>query len=204
MPLINLIHEQRVIKKKSQLQKRVLGFTWLAVSFVGLTAWVVLWFGTEGLKADEREYKTKRERMEPVLAAIASSQTQYSVLEPRLTTLQDAAMATKRWGRVLDHVSRSTPEGCWLTGMRASQAEDTEPIVVEVQGLGPTQEQVSEFILRLQGCKDLDSVNLRFTQGEAIGTEHAIKFEVTANIVGTAKPKPIPKEGEEGAKGGKA
>lgn len=188
MPLINLIHEQRIAIRKEQSQRRTMLFGLLASGAIGLGAWGGLFLQTDALRVEKRMKEQQLEKMEPIMQAIEASQSQYNILHPRLTTLQDAASATKRWARVLDHVSNNMPEGVWLTAIRCSQGSEQEPVVVEVQGLGPTQEKISEFILRIQGTSDIEAVNLRYTQGEMLNEERAIKFEVSGNIAGTAKP----------------
>jgi len=48
----------------------------------------------------------------------------------------------------------------------------------------------------MQNSKDLENVNLKFTQEKLINTFKAVEFEVTADIVGTAESKPKIQEEE--------
>ena len=99
----------------------------------------------------------------------------------------------------MEHFSHHMPQGVWLTQLRCVQASLTDPVTVELQGMAPTQESVSEFILRLQASEDLENVNLKYTQGDKVQERPMIRFEVSGSIVGTAKPAPLtadPKEGE--------
>jgi len=205
MPLINLIQERRTEQKRQETKVRWSLAALSAVTSIGLGAFAFLWIGTEALANDERNLTAQRDKMEPILKAIESSQSQYDLLNPRLITLSDAANTTQRWARVLDHISRSCPGQVWLTGVRCSQNSIEDPIIMEIQGLGPDQDSVSRLILNLQSSTDLETVDLRYTQGDSIGISRAIKYEITGAIKGTAKPAPIvPKkdgEGKDGAKG---
>lgn len=191
MPLINLIHEQRATIRRETAHRRAFSLAILAVTIIGGSCWSIAWFGTEQMRAEEHNLKLRQEKMEPIMSAITASNNQLNLLKPRLTTLQDAAATTKKWTSILDHFSRSCPEGVWLTAIRASQSGEFEPIVIELAGKAPNQEKVSEFILRIQSCKDLDSVNLKFTQGDTIETTNVITFELNCSMAGSAKPKPV-------------
>jgi len=198
MPLINIIQEKRTELKRQETKVRWSLAGLSAVTSVGIGIFGILWLGTESLASDERSLNTERAKQEPILKTIEASQKQYNLLNPRLVTLSDAADATQRWARILDHLSRSCPQQVWLTGLRCSQNSIEEAIIMEMQGLGPDQDSVSRLILNLQSSTDLETVDLRYTQGDAIGANRAIKYEITGAIKGTAKPIPVApaKEGE--------
>ena len=61
-----------------------------------------------------------------------------------------------------------------------------KPIEIQFTGLGQRLQTIGEFILRLQGCKQLEAVSLKNTQEKVITTSSAIEFDVLANVVGTA------------------
>lgn len=198
MPVINLIHEQRQAIRTQQRKTKMAGLGFVASLVVAAGAWGVVFMQTESAKAVASDLQAQVDKMEPVLKAIQASEMQYNSLSPRLTTLQDAAMNTQRWARVLEHFSVHMPSGVWLTQLRCSQAADTEPINVELQGIAPNQEAVSEFILRLQASEDLENVSLKYTQGDTVEEQQVIRFEVSGSIVGTAKAKPATEEEGEG------
>ncbi len=199
MPLINLIHEQRLAKQRSERKNKLAMFGFVGSLLVGFGMYSVILLQTEATKGHAASLKAQVDKMEPVRQAIEATELQYNALSPRLTTLQDAALNTQRWGRVLEHLSFHVPSGLWLTQLRCNQVSETEPIVVDVQGMAPTQEIVSEFILRLQSSEDLEGVSLKYTQGDQVEEQPVIRFEVTGNVAGSAKAEPVAKE-EEGAK----
>lgn len=202
MPLINIIFEERAAVRKSAAQRRLMTGFALGAGALSVGVVLTLLLQVESLGGEERRLQAEVDKMEPILKMIAATQDQYNVLNPRLTTLQDAAVVTQRWTRILDHVSKSCPEAVWLTSMRCNQNSEEEPVRVEVQGLGPTQESISDLILRLQSCMDLENVQLKYTQAEVKEKERYIKFEISGEVVGTAKPKPVEKDKSEEEKTG--
>lgn len=196
MPLINLIYEQRQTIRRENSKKRMIFGTMAVTAALGTLTWGGLALATQGLQLEKQSREQQLSKMEPVMKAIKASKAQYSVLSPRLTTLEDAGDATKRWARILDHVSRSTPEGVWLTAIRCSQGAEHEPVAIEMAGLGPTQEAISEFILRVQNTEDLQGITLRYTQGEFVNEVRAIKFELSGTVAGTGETKKEEAEGD--------
>lgn len=200
MPIINLIHEQQLAVRKAERKTKAAMANFGGTLALGFLAWGVLWSQTEATRGQQADLQAQLNKMKPVLEAIEASEMQFNILSPRLTTLQDAAMATQRWARTLEHFSVHTPPGVWLSQLRCIQAAETEPVTVEIQGLAPNQEAVSEFILRLQSSEDLESVQLRYTQGALVDERSLIRFEISGNLVGTAKaPPPADEEGQEDA-----
>src|SRR5205823_258108 len=105
---------------------------------------------------------------------------------PRLATLENAQLTTGHWSRILDHLSRQTPDETWLTGVRCQDSDPTKAVEVTFAGISTRQEHIGDLILRLQNCPDLGNVALRFTaEKPASATEHDINFEVTSEIKGT-------------------
>lgn len=194
MPNINLIYEQRVAIRKAASQRRTMIGVTLASAVIALGAFGSLFVATESALGEERALQAEVDKMEPMIKMIESTTDQFNTLNPRLTTLEDAAKVTQRWTRVLDHMSRSCPENVWMTSLRCNQSSEEEPVRIEVQGLGPSQESISDLILRLQSSLDLENVNLKYTQAEIKDEKQFIKFEVSADVQGTAKPKPVEKE----------
>ena len=200
MPFINLIHEQRQAVRAQERKTKIALLGLIGAVVVGTGAWGVIWLQSESARGESAMLQAQVDKMEPILKAIEASEMQFNALSPRLTTLQDAAMNTQRWARVMDHLSHHMPSGVWLTQLRCTQSSSTDPITIEVQGMAPNQEAVSEFILRMQACEDLDSVNLKYTQGDTVQEHAMIRFEVSGNIIGTAKAAPVTEESKEGQK----
>jgi Tfp pilus assembly protein PilN len=204
MPLINLIHEQRMATRREdrKVAGLMLGFGGSLV--LSTLVWGALFLSAQNLDQERIALQAEVDKVKPTIKLIESSEHQYSILSPRLTTLEDAALSTQRWARVLDHVSRSIPTGTWLTQIRCSQAAPTDPVIIELQGIAPDLGASSEVILRLQGSKDLENVNVRYTQEEVMDELRLIKFEVVAGVKGSQIELPKPKEGEEATEGAKS
>jgi Tfp pilus assembly protein PilN len=190
MPVINLIQEQRLARKRNESKTRTFTF-----AFLGAAAASVLGFGfffvqSAMLHAEKSRLEAQLERNAPLVKQIQEYQRLYGEIAPRLKTLEDAQMVSGRWGRIMTHISRQTPKPTWLTAMRVQANDPTKPISLSLVGVAPAQEPISEFILRMQNSKDLENVNLKFTQEKMVNTLKAVEFEVTADIVGTAEAKP--------------
>jgi Tfp pilus assembly protein PilN len=204
MPLINLIHEHRMARRREdrKVAGLMLGFGGSLV--LSTLVWGSLFLSAQYLDSERLALQAEVDKVKPTIKMIESSEQQYSILSPRLTTLEDAALSTQRWGRVLDHISRSIPTGTWLTLIRCSQAAPTDPVIIEMQGIAPDLGASSEAILRLQGSKDLENVNVRYTQEEMIDELRLIKFEVVAGVKGSQIELPKPPEGDASAEGAKS
>lgn len=204
MPLINLIHEQRLASRREdrKVAGLMLGFGGSLV--LSTIVWGALFLSAQNLDRERISLQAEVDKVKPTIKMIESSEKQYSILSPRLTTLEDAALSTQRWARVLDHISRSIPSGTWLTQLRCSQAAPTDPVIIEMQGIAPDLGASSEVILRLQGSKDLENVNVRYTQEEIMDELRLIKFEVVAAVKGSQIELPKPPESDAPAEGAKS
>ncbi|MCC7101625.1 MAG: PilN domain-containing protein [Fimbriimonadaceae bacterium] len=197
MPLINLIHEQRQATRNNERKERMALAGLIATAVVSAGAWGTIWFAGENTKNEAAELQAQVDKLKPIKQAIQASEMQFNALSPRLATLQDAAMSTQRWGRVMDHLSHNVPNGVWLTQVKCLQAAVTDPVSIELQGLAPSQELASEFILRVQASEDLENVVLKSTSGDQVNERQLIRFEVKGDLVGTAKAAPAVDEKSE-------
>jgi Tfp pilus assembly protein PilN len=194
MPFINLIAEQRMMARRAERRTRVafMGFVGSA-SIVAATFGVLLYM-TEATSGDVGRLEAEVKKLQPIRDEIAASQKSLAELWPRLTTLEDAQMMTARWSRILGHLSHHTPGTMWLTAMRAAGSDPTKPIQATFQGITGRLEPVGEFILRLQLCEDLQSVNLKYAQEKIVSDGRGIEFEVTADVAGTAETQTFKKQ----------
>ena len=201
MPLVNLIQEQRLAAARAERKTRVLFFSFVGSVVASVFAVGAISFRTDQLKREEAQLLALAARLKPLKGQIAKADAEKAKLTPRLKTLEDAQVATNRWSNVLRHLSTNTPARTWLTSIRSKvETDPTKPIEISLVGMSAAQEPVGEFMLRTQNAEDLEAVNLRYTQEKATaGGGKAIEFEVAAQIVGSAEPKPVEevKEGEE-------
>jgi Tfp pilus assembly protein PilN len=196
MPYINLIQEQRLARKRNESKTRTFTFVFLGAAVAAVLGFGFFYLQSALLHAEKTRLEAQLARNAPLIAQIAEYQEQYAEIAPRLKTLEDAQTVSARWGRIMTHVSLQTPKPAWLTAIRVQANDPAKPIGLSFVGVAPAQEPISEFILRMQNSKDLENVNLKFTQEKLINTFKAVEFEVTADIVGTTEAKPKIQEEE--------
>lgn len=194
MPMINLIQELRDQSKQSEKRASAFFFAFVGISVASAAAFGLLYLDTERLNGEEALLRKKLTKLQPLMNHIEENNKEIANLAPRLTTLTNAQLTTRRWSRILDHLTRNAPEGLWLTQMRSSQTNPAEPVTMTLTGMSKNQDSVAEFLLRLRGCSDLLDPKLKFTQGDYAGDRQGIKFELNAGVDGTAGPKPKKKE----------
>jgi len=189
MPLINLIQEQRLIVKQREQRTRL-----LTLMAIGACAFLGAGYFTcqaAMLEAKARGLSSQIAKLEPTVKQVDTNQKEIGKLTPRLTTLVSAQKGTERWLKILDHLSRNTPDGVWLTTLRCTQADKTKPVVAQFNGTSGSQDTIGAFLLRLQSCSELDKVTLKFTQERVSSTGRGIEFEIVSDIVGTAEKKAV-------------
>lgn len=190
MPFINLIQEQRLQARKDERFARVGLFTLVGVSSLCFLGWGALTFQLERTVAEEAELKSKILKQAPLLLEIKTNKLALGELEPKLKTLEDARKYSDRWARLLSHLTVQTPGSTWLTSLRSNNQDPFKNTGVSIQGMSQNHNLISEFLLRTQNAKDFESVQLKQTKEKDWGGANAIEFELTAEIKGTAAPKP--------------
>ena len=200
MPLINLIQEQRLAKKRNEAKARSFFFVFAGTAVASVAAYGYFLLQTESLGREKAQIEAQIQKNAPLVKQIEEYDAEFAKLSPRLKTLEDAQTVSGRWGRILTHLSHQTPKATWLTAMRVMAADATKPISLSVQGVSPGQEPISEFIMRLQNLNDLENVSLKYSQEKVIQMTKAVEFEVSSDIVGTAEPKPKEETDEEASK----
>lgn len=196
MPQINLIQEQRLALRAQERQARGFLFALAGAFGASVVAFGFLLYQGDQLASEESRLKARAQTVAPLVSEISDLKAKVSDLGPRLTTLGTAQETTAKWSRILAHLTQHTPPSTWLTGIRCSASDPTKPIQVVFTGMSAKQELVGEFILRLQGCSDLEKVELKFTQEKVASTTRSLEFELTSDIVGSADEKKIKKEEE--------
>ena len=199
MPLINLIQEQRLAIKRAERKSRAFFLAFACSTVASVGAYGFLAYQSEALGNQASKLRAERQRNEPLMKQIEANKKEYGQLSPRLKTLEDAQATSARWSRILQHIAQNTPKATWLTALRVLSTDPTKPINISLVGMAPGQEPISEFIMRMQNCNDLEGVTPKYTQEKLVQTSKAIEFEVTADIVGTADQKPKNEEKPEEA-----
>jgi len=197
MPFINLIQEQRSGIRQQERRARAFFFAFGTVTCLSVLSFGFLLLQTEQSQSEINRLQREFQKLEPVVKQTEANDAELRDLAPKLTTLENAQAATERWGRILDHLSRNIPQGMWLTNLRCVAIDPTKPIQLTMTGLTSSQDSVGDLILRLQSCKDLQNVLLKFTQEKMVENSKAVEFEVGADIVGTEEKKALSEAREE-------
>lgn len=195
MPLINLIQEQRLARRRNEAKARSFFFMFVGSSVAAIGGFGYFWLQADGLSQEKTKLEAQLAKNAPLVKQIEEYQKQYNEVSPRLKTLEDAQLVSNRWGRIMTHIAHQTPAPTWLTAMRVTSNEPSKPIGLSLVGVAPGQAPISEFILRLQNSKDLENVTLKYSQEKMMQLTKMVEFEVTADIVDTAEAKPK-QEGE--------
>ena len=194
MPYINLIREHREAARKKENSVRVAFLATVGVG--GLAVLIAGGFIVDStrLTLEANATQEKKARMKPLLDELKKNQDELDQLKPRLETLQQAQSVTLKWGNVLDHLTKNTPEGLWLTAVRSFQQDRTKPLTITFAGMSTSQETIGKMILQLQSSTDIENVQFKgSSERSAEGNTKYYEFEITADLAGS-KQADVPKE----------
>jgi len=189
MPYVNLIQEQRMAAQANERKSRSFFSVFVGVLVVSGVAYGFLTMDALIVAHQAHGIEVENKKNEPIAKQIEQNGKDLSEMTPRMKTLEDAAVITGRWDRILNHLAVQTPTSTWLTGVKCQASDATKPIQVSFQGIATAQAPVGEYIMRLQNLKDLDNVSLRFTNEKVVAASKAIEFQIDSDIVGTAEQK---------------
>lgn len=191
MPLINLIREQRLAVRQREQKARSAFFGTLGLGGLAVLAAGAFLVDTARLNLEAMTLQAKKEKLAPMLSSLDEANKEIDELKPRIDILQKAQETTQKWNAILIHLSKNTPAGSWLTGIKTQQTDKNKPMTVTFDGVGPSQQAASEFTLRLTTCPELENPALKSTtETTAEGTTKMFSFEVSADLKGTAEDKP--------------
>lgn len=193
MPLINLIQEQRLAAKKNERKNQALLMTCAGVGALAFLGVGYFMFETSRLNAKADTLEQLKVKLEPTIKQVDFNNGEIAKLKPRLETLLQAQKNTEQWSKILDHLTKNTPSGTWLTSIKAAQQDKTKPLVVTVTGLSGSLEAVGMFQIRLEACEQLENASLKYTQERFADNGKQIEFEIQSELVGS-KPAEKPKE----------
>lgn len=182
MPLVNLIEEQRIQVKQGESRARIL---LVASGILGCICFIAGGlFGLQAIvmNAMSNDLEQKEEQMKPYTDELEQNGQLYAELSPRLDTLEKAQTKTLQWRVVLDYMTKNTPNGLYLTGIRCQKPALDQPVLITMVGNAQSQEAVSALLLRLELQPDLEQPNLRFTQEKRTELGDAVEFEVVASL----------------------
>lgn len=196
MPYINLIREHREAARKKENAVRMAFMATMGIGGLAVLVAGGMFFDAARLTLEANATEDRKHKMQPLLDQLKKNQDDLDTLKPRLETLQQAQSMTTKWGHVLDHLTKNTPQGIWLTGVRSFQQDRSKPLTITFAGMGESQETIGKMILALQQCEDLEKNTVQFKGSSERPGENNIKyyeFEITADLAGS-KQADAPKE----------
>jgi Tfp pilus assembly protein PilN len=201
MPLINLIESHILSKRQEESQLRISKFVMIGTAAIIGLSYFALFAQGVGLNSQLSDVEAKIKKQKPVQEQIDAYKKDESILDPKLKTLVSARVLTSRWANLMEHLAINTPANVWLTSFRSSAPDPEKPIHITFNGVGESQTEVSEMMMRTQNARDLESVNLVTSQEKLFEKVSGIEFEMGGDIVDTAekKKKPAGSEKEEKA-----
>ena len=121
-------------------------------------------------------------RLAPIRTEIETNDSERSALKPKLDTLNEARLRTRRWWDILEGLKRAVPEQTWLTGISMEGRGEAGP-TLRMTGTTVSQERVGETMLRLSEQSSYYSkVDLRYTQAAQGLFGDVVEFELASVI----------------------
>lgn len=192
MPLINLIHEQRLLVRQREQKVRILLLSSFAVGAFAFLATGFYLFNTARYQVMIGALEARKQALEPLSKQLRANERDQATLEPKLTTLTDATKATDKWNRLMNHLTVNVPGSLWLTAIRTNQSTDPDAgMTITFGGYSLNHDDIGEFLLRLESCSDLESVTLKFSQERAVERATLLEFEVSAVLKGSKVNKKV-------------
>lgn len=132
------------------------------------------------------ELRAQRERLAPMMAELDGKELEISGLQMRRDTLKGAESDTIRWSSLLAYLGTNTPDGVVLSDFRSDlQPDPKAPTGLTLIGLSEDQQQVGDFILRLESSPEMANVTLKYTQERVGPTNKSTQFELVAGLEGS-------------------
>lgn len=192
MPLINLIHEQRLLVRQREQKIRILLLASVSVGAFAFLATGFYLFNTARFQVMVGALEAKQRTLEPLMKQLKSNERDQSVMEPKLTTLTNATKATEKWNRIMGHLTTNVPGTLWLTSIRTNQSTNAEEgVALTFGGYSLNHDDIGEFLLRLEACEDLEGVTLKFSQERSVDRNRLLEFEINATLAGSKTVKKI-------------
>ena len=181
MANVNLISARRAERVRlTKISKGMLVAT-VGVSALGLVA--VLFVGGQVIATRARVAEADREleKLRPIISEMESDQRERAVLLPKLATLTEAQLQSRRWFGMMEGFKRAVPEQTWLTNVSVERAGENQTL--KVNGVTANQSRVGETMYRLSQQPDFyKKVDLRYTQTlKSEGTDN-VEFELAAQL----------------------
>lgn len=193
MPLINLIHEQRLLIRLRERQVRALGLVSVGLGGIAFLTASYFLFNTARYQLMSGALEAKKHAMAPMLQQLKQNELDQKVMEPKLTSLSNATKATQQWYRIMDHIAVNVPKGAWLYNWKCNQMTTGEDVGINIvfNGYSLDHDAIGELLLRLEACPDLENVTLKFSQERQVDKNEILEFEISTYLAGSRKSKKV-------------
>ena len=195
MANVNLISVRRAERVRLTKVSKGLVAGVIGAGAISLLAILVVGGQVLSKKGEVAEVDRELSKLRPIIQEMETDQKERSVLQPKLLTLTDAQLQTRRWFGMMEGFKRAVPEQTWLTNVSVEKAGESSKLL-KINGVTVNQSRVGETMYRLSLQPDYYSkVDLRYTQTLKTSLEDNVEFELAAQL---NLPEPE-KKGEAGA-----
>jgi type IV pilus assembly protein PilN len=148
-----------------------------------------IWFANKNLKASQtmaeasvRQLEADIERFKPEEKKVADFKRKRGELEDKLEIIRNLDAARRGPVRILEELSKTTPERLWLTKLQ------TEGTGITLEGQSLDTGVVADFLRNLNASSYFDSVDLeRTVSGREVEGVKLVKFVIKAELAKPAK-----------------
>jgi Tfp pilus assembly protein PilN len=195
MANVNLISTRRSERVRLTKISKGLVVGTIGAGVVSLLGILVVGGQVMSARGQVAEVDRELSKLRPIIQEMEADQKERGVLQPKLATLTDAQLQTRRWFGMMEGFKRAVPEQTWLTNVSVEKSgENTK--VLKINGVTVNQSRVGETMYRLSLQPDYYSkVDLRYTQTLKSSLLDNVEFELAAQL---NLPEPD-KKGEAGA-----
>ncbi len=191
MPLVNLIQEQRNAIRQRERQTRMVLMAIVGIGAVSFLTAGYFTFETVKYNLKSGELRAQKERLAPMMTDLDNKNLEIGSLQLRRDTLTGAEKDTARWSSLLTYLGSNTPDGVVLSDFRSDMSPDPgTPTGLTMIGLSIDQQQVGDFILRLESSPEMTGVTLKYTQERVGPSNKSTQFELSAGMEGSATKDP--------------
>lgn len=188
-PGVNLVP---VTRRDARLRRARVRF-WAAAGVVGVGLWIAAFVGVQLVVT--RDDRAVRDELDRVSAMAEDTRQEVAALRANIVREQGRLQATRAvgeqpdWSVLLALLSSVLGEEAVLrtikidappesTNASDTRASDPKPVLLELAGLGRSQQVVTRFVLRLEAMPLFARVRLLDTRREPFLASHAVGFRI--------------------------
>ncbi|MBM3224816.1 MAG: hypothetical protein FJZ47_13565 [Candidatus Tectomicrobia bacterium] len=115
-------------------------------------------------------------RLEAVIKEVQKFETQKSVMEKKVSAIEDIKLKQRRPARVLDEISRNLPDQMWLTSIKDAGGG------LQIVGKSFDNVGIAAFMENLERSPAFGSVELIESKSELLQGRQVVTFTVVARL----------------------